>query len=118
MEGIQTFEDCALLALHENLSQEEVDPNGLIAILEENREIGMSNFKSKVKTPPKKKNYRLLWKKSARKLKLLDDPWHQFRIEDYPVENVVRHRYNPAKKEWHKDNCVVKMEKYSFLIYS
>ena len=105
------LEECILTPLHENLSEKEIDSNELVVKIDETREVGMSNFKSKPKTTPTKRNYRQLWKNSAKKLKLLDDPWHQFKIDSYPVEKVVRHRYNPSKKEWRKDNCVVKMEK-------
>ena len=103
-------EDCVLSPLHDSLSEKEVNSNELIVCRPETRPIGMSNFKSKPKTPTK--NYRKLWQTAARKIKLLDDPWHEFHIDSYPVENVVRHRYNPSRKEWRKDDCVVKMEKY------
>ena len=103
------LEECILTPLHENLSEKEIDSNNLVVKLDETREVGMSNFKSKPKNA--KKNYKQLWKNAAKKIKLLDDPWHQFKIDSYPVENVVRHRYNPGKKEWRKDDCVVKMEK-------
>ena len=113
------FDDCILLPLHENLSHNKVDLSDLVVILKDtNKEIGMANFKSrrnsKFNEEVKKRNYRELWKIASRKIKLLDDPWHEFRIETYPVENVIRHRYNSTKKEWRKDECVVKMEKCDF----
>ena len=54
------------------------------------------------------------WKNAALKIKLLKDPWSEFKIENYPVENVIRHRYNPIKKKWNKDECLVKMENKQF----
>ena len=95
------FDDSILLPPHENLSHNKVDLSDLVVILKgTNKEIGMAN--------------REHWKIASRKIKLLDDPWHEFRIETYPVENVIRHRYNSTKKEWRKDECVVKMEKCDF----
>ena len=51
---------------------------------------------------------------AAAKLKLIKDPWDKFEIDKYPVENVVRHRYNPLKKSWKSDDCVVRMESKQF----
>ena len=118
------FDECVLSPLHENLSHTDIDPSKLVESLDDSlskREIGMANFKSKtpngnsngsVKKSPPVKTVRQRWQAAAKKIKLLQDPWHEFHISAYPVEHVVRHRYNPGKKEWRKDECVVKMETY------
>ena len=49
-----------------------------------------------------------------KKLKKLKDPWAQFKLEEYEQETVIRHRYNPVKKEWIKDENVVKMQPKQF----
>jgi hypothetical protein len=56
-----------------------------------------------------------LWHLAFKKVKVMKDPWVKFHIgEDYPVEHVIRHRYNPCKKEWKKDECVVRMQTKQF----
>ena len=57
---------------------------------------------------------RVRWQQAAKKLKLLKDPWYEFHLDTYPIERVVRHRYNAYKKEWMKDECVVRMENQQF----
>ena len=113
------FEDCIISPLHENLTHLEVDPSNLIEASDDNnnnkREIGMANFRKKIKSPKSPtRDLRQLWRTAAKKIKLLKDPWYEFHIQKYPVENVIRHRYNPGRKEWRTDECVVKMEKYRY----
>ena len=57
---------------------------------------------------------RLRWLDAASKVRLICDPWTDFKIDSYPTENVIRHRYNAIKKQWIKDECVVKMEPDKF----
>ncbi len=59
-------------------------------------------------------NARSRWQAAARKIKFTKDPWAEFKIDEYPIENVIRHRYDPVKKEWHTDDCVVRMESKPF----
>jgi elongation factor 2 kinase len=42
------------------------------------------------------------------------DPWEQFHLDTYPVENAKRYRYNALKKQWVEDLVVVKMEPAAF----
>ena len=121
--------------LIENLDNlQNVDPNLLIKPDEVNQfPIGMNNFKSKIKynrsspnlksftkyptvedAKQKSKLIREKWRKAAMKIKLLKDPWYEFHLESYPIEQVTRHRYNPLKKTWKKDKCFVKMETKQF----
>jgi hypothetical protein len=124
--------DGDLSPLTENLGSSLVDPSRLITDKSPNiRPIGMENFRSKkvksspVKSSPasltfdvlindQKEQARRRWKAAALKIKLIKDPWYEFHIEKYPVETVVRHRYNPIKKTWSKDECLVKMESKQF----
>lgn len=124
---------CMISPLTENLSSSYVDPNKLISFdLGDQPPVGMANFKSKSKlsksnlgsksatklsdlVPNERQALaRQRWKTAALKLKLVKDPWYEFRIDSYPVETVIRHRYNPIKKEWKKDECLVKMENKQF----
>jgi len=57
---------------------------------------------------------RLRWKSAACKAIMMPDPWLDFKIESYPAENVIRHRYNAIKKQWIKDECMVKIEPEKF----
>ncbi len=54
------------------------------------------------------------WKRAAVKIRLMKDPWYEFKLESYPVEHAKRHRYNPVKKEWKTEMCIVKMESKQF----
>lgn len=72
-----------------------------------------STFKKKLITKPKK-TPRERWHEASLKIKLMKDPWARFEIDKYPVEEVIRHRYDPVKKQWKKDTCSVKMEKNQF----
>jgi hypothetical protein len=119
-----------LSPLTADLSNVNVDPSNLVTDKTKNLfPIGMDNFRSKKsKNSPKTSvnasqtieangsspAARLRWKSAAMKIKLIKDPWYEFHIEKYPVETVIRHRYNPVKKTWSKDECVVKMETKQF----
>lgn len=116
----------------------EVDPASLISSDKiDQSSIGMANFKSKKKAKTSPRNARKLsyfqhsspeneadmspsqvarhrWKTAAIKIKLVKDPWYEFHIEKCSVEKVVRHRYDPIRKNWVKDECVVKMESKQF----
>ena len=109
--------DFALDSLTENLGNEQVDESTIFQMdMPNQRPIGMANFKSSlkpVKSKPKKQP-RERWHEAILKIKLLKDPWAKFEIHKYPVESVIRHRYDPVKKVWKKDNCQVKMETKPF----
>jgi hypothetical protein len=126
-------DSCSIFSLTENLSNSYVDTSKLLSFFppESSREIGMSNFKSKRKHTPTilinpiahknslqntvvTNNARSRWRQAALKAKLLCDPWVEFKLESYPAENAIRHRYNAIKKEWIKDECKVKMENTQF----
>jgi elongation factor 2 kinase len=108
-------DDCIISPLYDDLNDDltVVDAANVLndSKSESNREIGMANFKSK---PKKKRDYAQLWRTAASRIKLLKDPWHKFHIECYPIEEVMRHRYNPSLKQWRQDKCLVKMEKSQF----
>lgn len=57
---------------------------------------------------------RMRWQWAARNVKHMVDPWAVFNIDSFETEKCVRHVYNPMKKEWTKDECVVKMEPKKF----
>lgn len=57
---------------------------------------------------------RMNWKKALRLIRERGDPWKQFKLEKYPIENVTRYRYNALTKQWKKDECVVKIEDKPF----
>ena len=50
------------------------------------------------------------WKRAAKKTERIEDPWLEFKIENYPTENAMCHYYDPIKKIWNKSKCLVKME--------
>ena len=128
MEVCESDENCYISPLLEqNVSCSYVDESKLL--LPEGfgeRSVGMDNFRSRGKalTPSKssvglnemnKANAaRARWQTAAMKIKLIKDPWAEFKIENYPVEKVIRHRYNPISKKWKMDECVVKMEQKQF----
>ncbi len=110
-------DDFPLCSLVENLGNEQVDQQKIFQIdLPNQRPIGMANFKSNKKTQKlkPKKHPRERWNEAMLKIKLLKDPWAKFEIHKYPVESVIRHRYDPVTKLWKKDKCQVKMETKSF----
>jgi hypothetical protein len=127
---VQVDIESELSPLTADLSNINVDPSSLVTSKAQNLyPVGMENFRSKnSKSSPKTEintsqtievsgsspAARLRWKTAAMKIKLIKDPWHEFHIEKYPVETVIRHRYNPVKKAWSKDQCVVKMETKQF----
>jgi hypothetical protein len=106
---------------------QSIDPSQLLTYHEANIfPVGMDNFRGqkrkvnnlsiKFELDPANGSpaARQRWKMAAAKIKLAKDPWHEFHIENYPVETVVRHRYDPVEKSWFKDTCVVKMETKQF----
>jgi hypothetical protein len=118
--------ELVIASLVENLDHlKTVDTSLLIKPNDESHfPIGMKNFKSKIKHNRSWSNFavssnvldskenkssliRKRWQRAAMKIKLLKDPWYEFKIESYPVEFVTRHRYNPIKKEWKKDKVLV-----------
>lgn len=108
-----------IFSLTDNLGSSYVDENSLLhnEVLYQ-YPVGMGNFKSNLKNQIKPKirkiSSRERWQRAAMKIKLMKDPWAKFEIEKYPGENVVRHRYDPVKRAWKKDICLVKMEDDSF----
>ncbi len=50
------------------------------------------------------------WKRLTHKIDKLENPWEDFKIEDYPTEKAIVHNYNPLTKSWGKNECSVKME--------
>lgn len=108
-----------IFSLTENLGSSYVDCDSILQNeIVGQRAIGMDNFRStgtkKVPILTKPKTPRERWHLAMHKIKLIKDPWAKFHIERYPVENVIRHRYDPVKKLWKKDSCVVKMEDKQF----
>lgn len=112
--------DLPIMSLTDDLDTSVVDEMKLLQLVPSNmKPVGMSNFRqtfqrkasSAVKIPKTPKDR---WKEAAHKIKLIKDPWAKFEIDKYPVEHVVRHRYNPLKKTWKKDNCVVRVESKQF----
>lgn len=54
------------------------------------------------------------WLKAIRKAKTIHDPWSDFKTNELETEECIRHRYNPHKKSWVKDEVRVKIEKQPF----
>ncbi|KAJ8318097.1 hypothetical protein KUTeg_003188 [Tegillarca granosa] len=54
------------------------------------------------------------WLKAIRKAKTIHDPWSDFKTNELNTEECIRHRYNPHKKTWVKDEVRVKIEKQPF----
>ena len=121
-------EDWSIFSLTDNVTSSYVDPNNLISLMEDDNKhpIGMANFRSKSSSYNKTVNplyrnnnttmspARLRWKSAAMKVKLMNDPWLEFKIESYQTEHAIRHRYNAIKKKWITDECVIKMEPTQF----
>ena len=117
-------ESINLISIIENLSTSPSDTDKLVQDESfESRPIGMGNFRKKYKSPKKTSPINILnntsqylsparerWKTALKKLRKIEDPWAKFKIADYPQEVVIRHRYNPVKNEWKKDENIVKME--------
>ena len=57
---------------------------------------------------------RMRWRNAMRQIKLIEDPWAKFNIENYQEEIVIRHRYSPVKNQWIQDENIVKMEPQQF----
>ncbi|ESO01491.1 hypothetical protein HELRODRAFT_149307, partial [Helobdella robusta] len=54
------------------------------------------------------------WHMAVEKLHKLKDPWKKFKLYNYPAEHAIRHRYNAKKREWVKDDVIIKMENEPF----
>ncbi len=59
----------------------------------------------KSRTPPLKKKWKRLIKKSLS----MDDPWAEFHLEEVKTERAKRHRYHSTKQTWVIDEVEVKM---------
>jgi hypothetical protein len=117
-----------IFSLTENLSSSNVDPSKLLSYYHTDPlSIGMDNFRQKKPSSSKhiqqashlQKSVslspaRLRWRSAALKVKYINDPWAEFKIDSFPAETAVRHRYNAIKKEWIKDECTVKIETKKF----
>lgn len=130
MEGDFNSED-DIFCLTDGLSNSYVDPNNLIASMDSHANkfpIGMDNFRAKKQNPlfqnpafmqsnaslTPQSLARLRWKTAAKRVRMIKDPWADFKVDKYPAEEVVRHRYNAIKKKWIQDECVVKIETDQF----
>ncbi len=120
-----------IFSLTDDLSSSYVDPDNLISSYQDKFPIGMENFRVPRKTnqenplfrnsafnrncsPTPQGLARQRWKSAALKVKLIKDPWADFKLELYPTQTCTRHRYNAIKKQWVKDECMVKMEPKQF----
>lgn len=115
-----------ILSLTDGITNSYVDPDSLIAASFQNKyPIGMGNFRAKKQNPLYKPSTkidvmsaqslaRLRWKSAASRVTKMKDPWADFKIDSYPTEMVIRHRYNAIKKQWLKDSCLVKIEPNKF----
>lgn len=54
------------------------------------------------------------WKNALKSLQARKDPWSDKIWEKLPVENAIRHKYNPLTKKWKQEPVMVKMEKERF----
>ena len=124
-----TWKEEEIFSLTENLSNSYVDASKLLSYFPvDSASIGMENFRQKKQqhSPPNKLQMpphlqksvlspaRLRWRSAAYKVKLMNDPWAEFKIDSYCTETAVRHRYNAIKKEWIQDECTVKIEDKQF----
>lgn len=57
---------------------------------------------------------RMRWKWATHSVKHLVDPWAVFHIDSFEAEKCMRHSYSPIKKEWTKEECIVKMQPKKF----
>jgi hypothetical protein len=69
-------------------------------------EVVMLSYEFKNKAKNKCSN----WKRLTHKIDKLENPWEDFKIEEYPTEKAIVHNYNPLTKLWGKSECSVKME--------
>jgi hypothetical protein len=134
-----TDDSWSMFSLTENLSNSYVDQSKLLSYMSQNsNEIGMHNFRSKSKNKPtqplsfqRNTSYNftfgslnnsglscspaaLRWRRAAMRVKFLNDPWAEFKIDALPTETAIRHRYNALNKEWVQDECTVKIESNQF----
>ena len=42
------------------------------------------------------------------------DPWANFELNELPVENAKRHKYNAVTKQWIQEDVVVKIDREAF----
>ncbi|XP_003744969.1 eukaryotic elongation factor 2 kinase [Galendromus occidentalis] len=54
------------------------------------------------------------WRQAAKKVLCMEDPFGSFHLEKCETEKVLRMRYNPLKREWVKDEILVKMSREPF----
>lgn len=123
MLGDELEEFFHLTSIVEDLGTSPIDTDNLVNKTSDpfSFHIGMDNFRAKkVKSSSKPiviQNVSLArqrWKLALKKLRKIEDPWAKFKIADYPEEVVVRHRYNPVKNEWKRDENIIKMEAKQF----
>lgn len=133
MLGDELEEFFHLTSIVEDLGTSPIDTDNLVNKTSDpfSFHIGMDNFRAKKvkssnKSPSKASNSskpiviqseslaRQRWKLALKKLRKIEDPWAKFKIADYPEEVVVRHRYNPVKNEWKRDENIIKMEAKQF----
>lgn len=134
MLGDELEESFHLTSIIEGLSTSPIDTDKLVnnSFSSMTCNVGMDNFRAKkskntIRSPTHSVKpiqiacsnsmesvSRQRWKMALKKLKKIEDPWAKFKIADYPQEVVVRHRYNPVKNEWKKDECIVKVEPKQF----
>jgi hypothetical protein len=120
-----------IFSLTDDLSSSYVDPDNLISSYQDKFPIGMSNFRTTRKpnqenplfknsafnryySPSPQALARQRWKSAYFKVKYIKDPWADFKLQLYPTQICVRHRYNAIKKEWVKDECMIKLEPKQF----
>jgi hypothetical protein len=120
-------DDCLIFPLQLDLKDApRVDEDKLVLSdpIVQSRPIGMGNFRTRHKhqnTPIITKPTvecispaRIRWRTAMRQIKLIEDPWAKFKIENYSEEVVIRHRYSPVKNQWIQDENIVKMEPQQF----
>lgn len=54
------------------------------------------------------------WLKALHLTRERSDPWEKFHLDELPVENAIRHRYNALNQTWSTEEVVVKMDNKSF----
>nr|XP_054762938.1 eukaryotic elongation factor 2 kinase-like [Lytechinus pictus] len=69
----------------------------------------ISKTKKRTATSARKK-----WRWAFRRVKLMNDPWKEFHLEDLTSEKATRHRYNAIEKTWVQDQVEVKITSEPF----
>uniref|UniRef100_A0A8C7E452 Eukaryotic elongation factor 2 kinase n=1 Tax=Naja naja TaxID=35670 RepID=A0A8C7E452_NAJNA len=54
------------------------------------------------------------WKHAIEKAKHMPDPWAEFHLEEFKMENATRYRYNAVTGEWIEDEVLIKMAAQPF----